>query len=374
MRVNYNVSALIANKSLNQNDSKLSNASERLSTGYKINHAKDNPSGLAIAKRMNMQLRGLSDASQNASDGVSIVQTAEGALQEIQEMIQRMNELAVQAANGVNSEKEREMIDMEISQLKEEIERIAEDTDFNGKRLLNGDCDLKGYTDAQGVKVTYYADEVPVGKYTISAINPDFDAEGNLMESSSVTLLQDGSDTAFPNDAYISYEGNKVTITAANSFEVTFSLETTITTTSADGSITLDLTGLGAMRMQIGANEGEVMEIRIPTMSLETLKLDKADFTTKEGAVKAIGLTKDANAYISKIRSRLGAYQNRLEHTSNSLDITEENVTGAYSRMMDTDMAEEMTEYTNLQVLTQAGISMLAQANERPQQVLQLLQ
>lgn len=373
MRVNYNVSALIANKSLNQNDNKLSNASERLSTGYKINHAKDNPSGLAIAKRMNMQLRGLSDASQNASDGVSIVQTAEGALQEIQEMIQRMNELAVQAANGTYSDKEREMIDMEISQLREEIERIAEDTDFNGKKLLNGDCDLKGYTDAEGVKVTYYADEVPVGKYTVSAINPTYDAEGNLMDGS-ITLLQDGSDTAFPDDAYISYEGNKATITAANSFEVTISLDTTITTTSADGSITLDLTGLGAMRMQIGANEGEVMEIRIPTMSLETLKLDKADFTTKEGAKKAIGLTKDANAYISKIRSRLGAYQNRLEHTSNSLDITQENVTGAYSRMMDTDMAEEMTEYTNLQVLTQAGISMLAQANERPQQVLQLLQ
>ena len=373
MRVNYNVSALIANKSLNQNDNKLSNASERLSSGYKINHAKDNPSGLAIAKRMNMQLRGLSDASQNASDGVSIVQTAEGALQEIQEMIQRMNELAVQAANGTYSDKEREMIDMEIRQLKEEIERIAEDTDFNGKKLLNGDCDLKGYTDAEGVKVTYYADEVPVGKYTVSAINPAYDAEGNLMDGS-VTLLQDGSDTAFPEDAYISYEGNKATITAANSFEVTISLDTTITTTSADGSITLDLTGLGAMRMQIGANEGEVMEIRIPTMSLETLKLDKADFTTKEGAKKAIGLTKDANAYISKIRSRLGAYQNRLEHTSNSLDITQENVTGAYSRMMDTDMAEEMTEYTNLQVLTQAGISMLAQANERPQQVLQLLQ
>ncbi len=373
MRVNYNVSALIANKSLNQNDNKLSSASERLSTGYKINHAKDNPSGLAIAKRMNMQLRGLSDASQNASDGVSIVQTAEGALQEIQEMIQRMNELAVQGANGTYSEKEREMIDMEISQLKEEIERIAQDTDFNGKRLLNGDCDLKGYTDAQGVKVTYYADEVPVGKYTVSAINPTYDADGNLMDGS-VTLLQDGSDTAFPDDANISYDGNKATITAANSFEVTISLDTTITTASADGSITLDLTGLGAMRMQIGANEGEVMEIRIPTMSLETLKLDKADFTTKEGAVKAIGLTKDANAYISKIRSRLGAYQNRLEHTSKSLDITEENVTGAYSRMMDTDMAEEMTEYTNLQVLTQAGISMLSQANERPQQVLQLLQ
>ena len=138
MRVNYNVSAILANKSLNQSDSKLSKASERLSTGFKINHAKDNPSGLAIAKRMNMQLRGLSNATQNAADGISIVQTAEGAIQEIQDMVQRINELAVQAANGTNAEKEREMIQMEVDQLKDEITRIAESTEFNGKNLLNG--------------------------------------------------------------------------------------------------------------------------------------------------------------------------------------------------------------------------------------------
>lgn len=373
MRVNYNVSALLANKALNQNDSKLTVASERLSTGYKINHAKDNPSGLAIAKRMNMQLRGLSNASQNASDGVSVVQTAEGALQEMQSMVQRINELAIQSTNGTNSEKEREMIQMEVDQLKEEIERIAKDTEFNGQKLLNGDCDLKGFCDADGVKVTYYSDEVAVGKYTISAINPQYDADGNLLDGS-VTLLMDGSDNAFPKDSYISYEGNKVTVTARNSFEVTFSLDAAITTSSADGSVTLDLTGLGAMRMQIGANEGEVMEIRIPTVSLETLGLDKADFSTEESSRKAITLATDAISKISTIRARLGAYQNRLEHTADSLDVTHENVTGAYSRMMDTDMAEEMTEYTNLQVLTQAGTSMLAQANERPQQVLQLLQ
>lgn len=369
MRINYNISAMLANKALGKNDNKLSTASERLSTGYKINSAKDNPSGLAIAKRMNMQLRGLSNASQNASDGVSVVQTAEGTLQEVQEMIQRMSELAVQSANGTNTEKEREMIEMEIDQLKEEIDRIAKDTEFNGKKLLNGDCDLKGFTNKKGVDVTYYADEVPVGKYTITSVNPTYDAEGNL-EDGSVTL-QMGGTNGFPVDSYISYEGNKVTVTAANSFEVTFSLDRTLTGASG---VVLDLTGLGAMRMQIGANEGEVMEIRIPEVSLEALGLDDVDLTTKESSVKAIDQTKNANSYISKIRARLGAYQNRLEHTTASLDLTNENMTGAYSRIMDTDMAEEMTEYTNLQVLTQAGVSMLAQANERPQQVLQLLQ
>lgn len=369
MRVNYNVSAILANKSLNQSDSKLSKASERLSTGFKINHAKDNPSGLAIAKRMNMQLRGLSNATQNAADGISIVQTAEGAIQEIQDMVQRINELAVQAANGTNAEKEREMIQMEVDQLKDEITRIAESTEFNGKNLLNGQCDLKGYSDTQGVKVSYYADEVAVGNYTISAINPSYDAEGNLVDGS-VTLLMDGSENAFPADSYVSYSGDTVTVTASNSFEVSF----TIDKDNPPASATLDLTGLGALRMQIGANEGEVMEIRIPKVSLHTLGLDRTDLTTAEGAKKAIGDAEYANAYISKLRSRLGAYQNRLEHTGNSLDLTHENVTGAYSRIMDTDMAEEMTEYSNMQVLTQAGTSMLAQANERPQQVLQLLQ
>lgn len=369
MRINYNISAMLANKALGKNDDRLSTSSERLSTGYKINSAKDNPSGLAIAKRMNMQLRGLSNASQNASDGVSVVQTAEGTMQEMQDMIQRMSELAVQSANGTNTEKEREMIEMEIDQLKEEIDRIASDTEFNGKKLLNGDCDLKGFTNTKGVKVTYYSDEVTVGKYTVTAINPTYDADGNLMDGS-VTLLTNGDDS-FPPDSYISYEGNRVTVTAAGSFEVSFSLDETFT---GAANVVLDLTGLGAMRIQIGANEGEVMEIRIPEISLEALGLDKVDLTTKESSVKAIEQTKNANSYISKIRARLGAYQNRLEHTTASLDLTNENMTGAYSRIMDTDMAEEMTEYTNLQVLTQAGVSMLAQANERPQQVLQLLQ
>lgn len=369
MRISYNISAILANKALNQNDNRLSTASERLSTGYKINSAKDNPSGLAIAKRINMQLRGLSNASQNASDGVSVVQTAEGTMQEMQEMIQRMNELAVQASNGINNDKEREMVEMEVDQLKEEINRLAYDSEFNGKKLLNGDCDLKGYTNTKGVKVSYYADEVAIGKYTITAINPAYDADGNLMDGS-VTLLTAGDDS-FPPDSYISYNGNKVTVTAANSFEVTFSVDETLT---GANQVVLDLTGLGAMRIQIGANEGEVMEIRIPEVTLDTLGLDKLDISTKEGAVKAIEQCKNANSYISKVRSRLGAYQNRLEHTTASLDLTHENMTGAYSRIIDTDMAEEMTEYTNLQVLTQAGVSMLAQANERPQQVLQLLQ
>ena len=376
MKINYNVSAVVANAALTVNEKKFNVSTERLSTGYKVNHAKENPSGIAIAKRMNAQLKGLSQSKDNASTAVSVVSTAEGALTEIQSMIQRMNELSVQAATGTKTDSDRESIQAEIKELKEEIERMKNDTEFNGKKLLNGDCDLKGYADAKGIKVSYYSDETPVANYKFSLVNPiPLDQDGNVdLKDGSVTLLQDGSENAFPKDAKITYDGDKVTVTAANEFEITFKVDKNVTTTSQDGSISLDITGIGAMRVQIGANEGQVLAIRIPEVSLDTLGLSDIDISTQEGAQRAIELSKQANAYISSVRSRIGAYENRLEHTQSSLGVTEENVTSAFSRIMDTDMAEEMTNYSTYQVLTQAGTSMLAQANQRPSQVLQLLQ
>ncbi len=376
MKINYNASAVVANAALAVNEKKYNVSTERLSTGYKVNHAKENPSGIAIAKRMNAQLKGLSQSKDNASTAVSVVSTAEGALTEMQSMVQRMNELSVQAATGTKTDSDRESLQAEIKELKEEIERMKNDTEFNGKKLLNGDCDLKGYADAKGIKVSYYSDETPVANYKFSLVDPiPLDQDGNVdLKDGSVTLLQDGSENAFPADAKISYDGDKVTVTAANEFEITFQVDKNVTTTSQDGSISLDITGIGAMRVQIGANEGQVLEIRIPEVSLDTLGLSDIDISTKEGAQRAMDLSKQANAYISSVRSRIGAYENRLEHTQSSLGVTEENVTSAFSRIMDTDMAEEMTEYANQQVLNQAGISVLTQANQRPAEVLQLLQ
>ena len=376
MKINYNVSAVVANAALTVNEKKFNVSTERLSTGYKVNHAKENPSGIAIAKRMNAQLKGLSQSKDNASTAVSVVSTAEGALTEIQSMIQRMNELSVQAATGTKTDSDRESIQAEIKELKEEIERMKNDTEFNGKKLLNGDCDLKGYADAKGIKVNYYSDETPVANYKFSLVDPiPLDQNGNVdLKDGSVTLLQDGSENAFPKDAKITYNGDKVTVTAANEFEITFQVDKDVKKTSQDGSISLDITGIGAMRVQIGANEGQVLAIRIPEVSLDTLGLSDIDISTQEGAQRAMNITKQANAYISTVRSRIGAYENRLEHTQSSLGVTEENVTSAFSRIMDTDMAEEMTEYANQQVLNQAGISVLTQANQRPSEILQLLQ
>lgn len=376
MKINYNVSAIIANAALTVNEKKFNVSSEKMSTGYKVNHAKENPSGIAIAKRMNAQLRGLENANQNASNAISVVSTAEGALSEMQAMVQRMNELAVQAANSTKTDEDRAAIQEEVKELKEELTRMKNDTEFNGKSLLNGDCDLKGYADANGIAVGYYSDEVQIGTYKLTITNPiPKDADGNVdLKDGDVTLLQDGSENAFPSDAKITYKGDRVTIKASNDFEVNFYVSDTVTTTSADNSISLDLTGIGAMRIQIGANEGQVLPIRIPEVSLKTMGIEDLDISTEESAQEAIELSRQANAFISSVRARIGAYENRLEHTGTSLNVTEENVTAAFSRLMDLDMAEEMTTYTNQQVLNQAGISVLTQANQRPSEMLQLLQ
>lgn len=367
MKINYNVSAVIANASLNINEKKFNASTQKLSSGYKINHARENPSGIAIAKRMNAQLAGLDHANQNASNTISVVRTAEGAVSEMQAMVQRMNELAVQAANETKTDDDRQALQAEVKELKEELTRMMNDTEFNGKKLLNGDCDLKGYTDKKGVDVAYYADEVPVGnyKFTLKDVPVDKDGKVNLKEGN-ITIDKN----TFPVDSTVSYDKNKVTVKSGDNFEMTFRI-------AADaelGDAKVDITGIGAMRVQIGANEGQVLEIRIPEVSLDIMKIEDLDLSTAPGAQDAIERSKQANAYISAVRARIGAYENRLEHTENSLDITSENLTGAYSRLMDVDMAEEMTDYTNLQVLNQAGISVLTQANQRPAEMLQLLQ
>ncbi len=376
MRIKYNSSAVIAGAALAGTESKFNVSSERLSTGYKINHAKDNPSGIAIGKKMSAQIKSLGEAKQNASNAVSVVNTAEGAMTEIQAMIQRINELSVSAANGTKTDSDREALQAEVKQLKEEIQRMANDTEFNGKKLLNGDCDLKGYADQKGVKIGYYSDEAPVGKYSISINSLPPGGDGNLeLQDGSITLLaKDASDDYaqdFPKNSTVTYEGDKVTIKGPNEFELSFRIDKD---EASLGQVNLDLTGIGAMRVQIGSNEGQVLPIRIPEVSLEAMGLTDIDISTVEGANEAIELSRQANAYLSKVRARIGAYENRLEHTENSLDVTTEKMTGAFSRLMDTDMAEEMTEYSNQQVLNQAGVSILAQANQRPSEMLQLLQ
>lgn len=368
MKISFNASAVIANNSLTKNDNKLAQSLERLSSGLKIVNAKDNPSGLAMSKRMNAQIKGLEAATDNSGDGISIIEIADGTMSEIHEMLQRINELCVKACNGTMTDDDRALVNDEIEQLKEEIDRIASETEFNGQKILDGSFDLKGYTNNIDMKVAYYSDAVFAGTYTINSLNVSYNADGTI-DTDSVPTASFGD--GFPDDAAISQvDGNIITITGSNDFEV----KVRVSETTAFSNIELDLEGFGAMDMQIGANEGQQLAIRIPKISLENMGLSNIDLSTVEGAEDALGRMEGAVKYVSSVRSRLGAYQNRLEHTINNLDISSVNMTSAYSRIMDVDMAAEMTEYTTLQVLSQASTSMLAQANERPAQVLQLLQ
>ncbi len=398
MRINYNVSAMLANNKLANNDNLLSKSLERLSSGLKINSAKDNPAGLAMAKRMNVQLESLEVANQSAGDGVSIMETADGAMAEITEMLQRMNELAVKSANGTYSDNDRSVIQDEVKQLTEEITRVTETTEFNGQKLLNGQFALKGYVKGNlDVKVSSYSSEVTAKIYTIDELiieeNPLPKDDSDRYRVKSLEL-KDGD---FPKGATASIRDNLVTIQGVNGFKMTLDLSKVIedangtfpidvTNAKAD-PLVVDATGIGAMVVQVGANEGQIMEIDIPKISLSEMGLNNfyvkddngqgvwtLDVSTEKTATEAIERIEGALQFVSGIRGRLGAYQNRLESTINGLDNTSENMTAAYSRIMDVDMAEEMTNYTTYQVMTQAATSMLAQANERPSQVLQLLQ
>lgn len=374
LKINYNASAIVANNSLKMSDNRLSASLERLSSGYKINHAKDNAAGLAIARRMNAQIRGLEVAEQDAMDGVSVLEIADGALSEVHDMLQRMNELSVKSATGSITDEDRLNIQAEVAQLKDEIARIGETTEYNGRKLFDGTFDLKGYTDTTEIKVNYFSDTVDLGKYDFALNNLTFEADGSVTPGTTATVTRTDVTPNVSTPVTVTGDNEQLILKGEKDYEIRLGLEEGWNANGNNISINMELTGMGPMTLQIGANEGQTIDMRIPEVSLLNIGIQKTDVSTVDGANKAIDQIKSGIAYISQMRSRMGAYQNRLEHTQSSIAISEENITSAYSRIMDTDMAEEMTEYTNMQVVTQAATSMLAQANERPSQMLQLLQ
>ena len=613
MKINNNISAVISNKHLLRNEGYLSISMEKLSSGYKINHSGDDPSGMAISSKMRAQIRGLDTASQNSSDGMSVLETADGALNEVTDMIQRMRELSVQAANGTNSESDRKSIQDEIDQLVQEVDRVAETTEFNTKKLLDGSLDKRVYTD--GISRVTLSDEVPAGKYDFTidvmptqatlesavtwnelatslgqageetylningtgvTIQPGMNAEdiytlvrktaelgeaeisdfndgAGAVEFYSISygdeasldiqmgqqlvdalgLVYDetrnrydpetgtGGDTSYVTywsgtnavisldkdsdfgkqatsttltkdssvSASRSIDGRRIRMTDIGGFEIDFlidedviaeknaenstqlsenkeyrkqittlqnsnmnlqnenqklkalsedintygvsayysrilktldisesdledsdtpeniskvqslidtkvasneaaitqnntdiedyqaKIQANITTMSANAKeLEIEVTDIGPMNLQIGANEGQQMSVRIDSTGAEKLYLDQVDVSTQRGATRALEQLDEALSAISNTRSTIGAYTNRLEHAVNSLNQTSENMNQAISRIQDADIAVEMTEYTKYNVLQQASTSALSQANELPQTALQLLQ
>ncbi len=381
MRINYNVSAMLANNTLTNSNNALSKSIERLSSGLKINNAKDNPAGLAMGKRMNGQIVGTGVAKQNSNDGISVIETADGAMNEVHDMLHRMTELATNAATDTLTDEDREVIEKEIDELKKEIQRISESTQFNGQNLLDGNFDYKAYTDDNQVKISSYGPDVISGEYKVTGLNwTVINADTGTFEAN-MTITGPKPNTDQIQDLNVSMTDNYITATGAGGFKMVFAIDESLVfddngkaKDGSVGTVNVSCTGIGPMRLQVGSNQGQVIPVEIPAISLGNLGIGKLDVTTTENARDALDRLKNATGILSSIRGKLGAYQNRLESTTENLGVVEENMTAAYSRIMDVDMAEEMTNYSTYNVIVQAGTSVLAQANERPSQVLQLLQ
>ena len=411
MVVQHNLTAMNSNRMLGVTTSKQAKSTEKLSSGYKINRAADDAAGLSISEKMRKQIRGLTQASSNAQDGISAVQTAEGALNEVQDMLQRMNELAVKAANGTNSEDDRNYIQDEVNQLIKEIDRVSTTTKFNETYLLKGDDAVK-FTESTNKKMTVaQANGGDPAKITFSVAGTKTedgksDATFNVFgKNYSVRIEEDDTDATIATKLAKAMNADKLSDADAGEFEadaaagdgsitLTAATKKAIkdTTTFTDKDFTVKSSGVLTLDLHVGADStsDNQISVDIKQMSADVLGLKTGNSTTgtnagdldtllvngkdDKHARDAIDTISAALQEVSKQRSALGAAQNRLEHTIANLDNVVENTTSAESSIRDTDMATEMVKYSNNNILAQAGQAMLAQANQSNQGVLSLLQ
>ncbi len=461
MKINHNISAQLANVNLKKTNDRLSLSMQKLSSGYKITKAADDSAGLAISNKMRTQIRALDRSAQNAEDGVSIIESADGALAEIHSVLQRVRELCVQNANDTYTLEDRETAQKEIDQLMDEVDRISSTTEFNGRSLFDGSASRTIASSVDGVKGVSVSMEATAGTYSIevednatygkvtnilngvtfpanadkaisingegitinkgdtqadiekkivsacSNMNLSYDsatgtvtsnvagdehyvevtfADGSKSgkvygENAKVKLVKpQAGQVGFTDNARLSVVGNNVNIIDNDGFEMNVELPGGANAVTPKTKVDLTVYDAGYMTIQIGANEHQTLDMDFPTVSCDALGLrnqdgkDLVNVCTNYGASTGIALADSAIRQISSARAELGAYQNRLETTVSSLNVFQENMTESMSRIIDTDMASEMTEYTQLTVLQQASTSMLSQANNRPQTIMSLLQ
>lgn len=387
MRIQHNLNAMNSLRQLGANNTATGKNLEKLSSGYRINRAGDDAAGLAISEKMRGQINGLEQAEQNANDGISLIQTAEGGLNETHAILQRMREIAVQSANGTyQNEVDRENLNKEVTALKSEIDRISSSTHFNKINLLDGS--IGGY------QVSTDASLTSIKNATVSGGNLlDTDTIGLSMTTGGALTVADlsggGVDDGVTFAAVTAEANGTYTMTAVIDKAVA-TAETaekwegvTLTVTVGDlpssdetGNVNIDSTNGKGVTFQIGANgtEDQQVSLLVGDMSSTGLSISGISVATQDDANSAISLIDNAINTVSGTRADLGALQNRLEHTVNNLGVTNENLTAAESRIRDVDMAKEMMEYTKNNILSQAAQAMLAQANQQPQGVLQLLQ
>lgn len=366
MRINQNISAYNAHRNLSITDTALSKSLEKLSSGLRINRAADDAAGLSISEKLRGQVRGITQASRNAQDGISLIQTAEGALNESHSILQRIRVLSVQAANGAMTDSDRAAIQQEVSALVQEVDTISNNTTYNTMKLINGGLgssienvggELIAASGIQNIESMGAA----TGTYQLSfasGTNTLTLSGGGTTQSIVIT-----PPTGFNTNTY-NFGDIGVRVTVNNAISGT-EIET-------GESSQFDVSG-GQLTLQVGANQGETMSVTINSMSAAGLGIDTVDVSTQAGAQAAIASLDTAVDSVSDMRSRLGAVQNRLEHTIANLGVAGENLTASEARIRDVDMAAEVMTFTRNQIMMQAGTAMLAQANAVPQTVLQLL-
>ena len=404
MIINHNMNAMNAHRNMGMNTVNAGKSMEKLSSGLRINRAGDDAAGLAISEKMRGQIRGLDQASRNAQDGISLIQTAEGALNETHSILQRMKELSTQSANGtLDDTVDRAAIQTEVDKLNEEIDRIASTTNFNGKKLLDGSIGA-GSTSIAGYDKTL--DLATTAKATVTSVNGVDAKAGDTITSSAtgskVTFTStdaDGNATSKVVDiadvltdketggaftAAVGKQGvidltsvglGRIEFTAQDGTATATTLATDLETFFASKAVTGTPGAGGSLQLQVGdsTDAAQKVSVDISSMSSSALKVGGLDVSSQSAATASIDKVKDAINTVSTQRAKLGATQNRLEHTIANLGTTSENLTAAESRIRDVDMAKEMMNFSKNNILSQAAQAMLAQANQQPQGVLQLL-
>jgi len=414
MIINHNMGAVNANRNMGINSSNASKSMEKLSSGLRINKAGDDAAGLAISEKMRGQIRGLDQAGANAQDGISMLQTGEGALNETTSILQRMRELSVQGASDTTTDADRKAVQTEVTQLSSEIDRIGNTTQFNTKNLLDGSMGKAVNTAVANVNTSNVIKVAGAAATTGGALTALQDSNGSnlgITATDSITISYVKNGTAVSNtfaagvltaaalgttDGAAANADTTLTATAAGNLVMTGVAGTstaveglTVTVKDAAGTVRTSATNAlssfaettaaadvrvdGTSTLQIGANEGQNFNVDINDMRAQALGVAGLQVGTQTQSDLAIKVIDTATAKVSSERAKLGAMSNRLEHTIANLGTSSENLTSAESRIRDVDMAKEMSNYSKNNILSQAAQAMLAQANQQPQQVLALL-
>ena len=408
MRIQHNIMAMNAYRNYSTNTSALSKNLEKLSSGYKINRAGDDAAGLAISEKMRAQITGLDKAQDNAKDGISLVQTAEGALTEVHDMLNRMYSLAEQSANGTYDQSDRDQLQKEVNDLRTEINRIADSSNFNGINLLDGS--MAGGASVSGqlgtANVSFSIGSTVAQLDGTNSVSITVAADSGVASGISVTIGDTGAiSVKLSSKAAASYTADEITQAVRDAAQkkaederaggndasklkvfdglssFTMKSDGVINVAANDKTTTgaktfLNGTGKGGLTLQIGDTGDTYNQLNVTIKDCHAAAIGIADLDigTQQGAKDALKTIEDAINYVSDVRGTLGATQNRLDHTINNLSVMQENIQDAESTIRDTDVADEMMAYTKNNILVQSAQAMLAQANQVPQGVLQLLQ